>query len=172
MPFYTVYPDRVVNDAFQTIPRDPGNADYQALLQELLARELDLDHPDGDFLREPWPVTLADHQQQLLADLADYRYQREVAGITVGSAAILTDRESQAKIHAALFALQQNMITAITWKAANGWVTLDEPTLRVIAATVVAHVQACFIRESELSAMIMALETVEAAQQFILAEAW
>lgn len=55
--------------------------------------------------------TFAQLKQRKLDDLADYRWQRETAGISMGGATIKTDRESQSLLNGALklFDLSPNL---------------------------------------------------------------
>ncbi|MBF0232293.1 MAG: DUF4376 domain-containing protein [Desulfamplus sp.] len=84
------------------------------------------------------------------AVLADLRWQRETAGITVNGRTIKTDRESQAKLTSAYTAAQINPMITINWKCEDGWVSLNATEIKNIANAVIAHVQSCFNRENEL----------------------
>ena len=115
----------------------------------------------------PPPLTLESAKAAKLAELADWRYQKEVAGIFVGGAKIKTDRESQATINSAFTSLSQGFITSVDWKAAGGvWIQLTLTQLAPIAQAVAAHVQTCFTAEKNIAAEIEALTTIEAVQAF------
>ena len=114
---------------------------------------------------EPEVVTLASARAAKLAELAEWRYNQEVGGISIGGARIRTDRESQATITGAFISLSQGLATSVDWKAEGGvWVQLTLAEIAPLAAAVVAHVQACFSAERVLSEQIQAAQTIEAVQ--------
>ena len=93
------------------------------------------------------------------AEIAQARYNAEIAGVTINGVSIKTDRESQGLITgAALQALQDNTYTC-RWKGVGGFVELTAPQILAIADAVRAHVQACFDREAELLPLIEAATT-------------
>jgi len=109
--------------------------------------------------------TLEGAKARKLAELAEWRYRREIGGVVVGGARIKTDRESQATVTAALISITQGLATSIDWKAEGGvWITLGLPQITGIAQAVVAHVQACFTLERQYSQDIAAATTIEAVQ--------
>jgi hypothetical protein len=111
--------------------------------------------------------TLEGARARKLAELAAWRYQKEISGVTVGGARIKTDRESQAIVTSALISLSQGLATSIDWKAEGGvWVTLGLPQITGIAQSVVSHVQACFTAEKLLFAEINALATAAQIEAF------
>lgn len=113
----------------------------------------------------PPPLTFEQEKAKKLADLAAWRYTREVGGIVIGGARIKTDRESQATITGAFISLSQGLATSIDWKADGGvWVQLTLEQITPIAQAVVAHVQACFTAERMLAQMIEQAATIEELQ--------
>lgn len=126
---------------------------------------------DGQFVTPVLEVT--DARTQRLAELAAYRYEREIAGITVNGASIETDRASQVMINGAWSISQINPAILIDWKTATGaWVQIDAATIAGIAATVAAHVQACFSAERVHAEALAALETAEAVAAYDLTTGW
>lgn len=115
---------------------------------------------------------LADVKAARLSALAAYRYARETAGITVGGAVILTDRQSQAMIVGAHSLVTAAPATLIDWKGAGGWVQLDAATVTAIALAVGAHVQACFSAERTHAEAIGACETAEDAGTYDFTGGW
>jgi len=107
-----------------------------------------------------------------LARLAQERFYRETAGITVGGAQIKTDRESQALIIGAWCRAQQQPDVLIDWKGEGGWVQINAATVNAIADAVGAHVQACFSRERALAELINAAATVQEIAAIDLAAGW
>ena len=113
----------------------------------------------------PPAVTLESVKAQKLADLAAWRYDKEVGGISIAGSRIKTDRESQATITGAFISLSQGLATSIDWKAEGGvWVQLTLAQIAPIAQAVVAHVQACFSAERLIAEEIQAATTIEAVQ--------
>jgi predicted small integral membrane protein len=109
--------------------------------------------------------TLEGARARKLVELADWRYQKETAGVTVGGARIKTDRGSQAIVTSAFISMSQGLVSSVDWKAEGGmWVTLGLPQITGIAQAVVAHVQACFTLEKQFSEDIAAAPTIEAVQ--------
>ncbi|ANI13094.1 phage tail protein [Pseudomonas citronellolis] len=88
--------------------------------------------------------------------IAGRRYQAETAGIEVNGTYLSTDRDSQALVTGA--ALQAVIDPSYTcrWKTAEGFVTLDAPSIIAMTSVMRAHVQACFDREAELLAHLEA----------------
>ena len=88
-------------------------------------------------------------------ELATLRFEKETGGVTLPNGAeIDTERDSQAMITGAYTASIMNPDIVINWKGVNGWVQIGAAEITAIAQAVTAHVQACFTRESELSALI------------------
>jgi hypothetical protein len=84
------------------------------------------------------------------AEIAQARYNAEIAGVTVNGVSIKTDRESQGLITgAALQALQDPTYTC-NWKTENGFVPLTAEQIQAVAVAVREHVQGCFDREAVL----------------------
>jgi hypothetical protein len=105
----------------------------------------------------PWSTEEIDeHEAQRRAEMAqqiaDRRWQAEVAGITVNGMAVATDRDSQALITGAALAAMRDPAYVCRWKTATGFVELNAEQLTAVADTVRAHVQACFDREAALLA--------------------
>lgn len=90
----------------------------------------------------------------LIAYVAQKRWEKEVGGIEVNGQIIDTSRESQSMITGAYAYSQANPSETIQFKAASGWVTLDAPTMAAIATAVGAHVQACFALEAMVASQI------------------
>lgn len=101
--------------------------------------------------------TVAQRRAQLLARLAERRYQAETGGITLDGVPIRTDRESSAMLSAAINFCNLESQAVVRWKAADGqFYELGETALRQIALEVGRHVQLCFAREAELAEALAA----------------
>lgn len=109
----------------------------------------------------PWTAEeIAEHEAaqraEMAQQIADRRWQAEVAGITVNGMAVATDRDSQALITGAALAAMRDPAYVCRWKTAAGFVELNAEQLTAVADTVRAHVQACFDREADLLAALEA----------------
>jgi hypothetical protein len=111
---------------------------------------------DGDTFAQP--ALGAYMPAQLSAYAASVRYDKEVAGITVGGVHIDTDRESQGLIDRAYSAVQRNPSFTTRWKGANGTfgLVLNAASIIAVGDAVAAHVAACFAKEAELGDAIAA----------------
>ena len=97
--------------------------------------------------------------EQALAALKTKRDEVMQAGIEVAGVHVQTDDLSQQRLIAAALAAQLDPTSTVRWKIAAGeFVTLTAPQIVTIAFAVRAHVQNCFDREAELSALIVAAE--------------
>lgn len=114
---------------------------------------------DGEW-QQTWEIVdktqeeLETLKTQRLNELASLRYQKEIAGITVGESNIRTDLVSQSKIMGSWCTAQINPSALIDFKGENGWVQIDSATIIDIATAVSNHVQACYTREKELSILL------------------
>lgn len=107
--------------------------------------------------------SIAQIQAEMLAELASYRYSREVGGLTVSGNEVRTDRDSQAMLIGAVVAFNEGFFASIQWKLDNGsWITIDQATCLAIAGAVAGHVQRCFNSEKTVSDTILATYNVAA----------
>lgn len=97
-----------------------------------------------------------DYQAQTLRSIAERRFKAETSGITVLGIPVNTERDSQALITGATLSAIIDPTYVCNWKTSQGWVQLDAETLKMLAQAVRAHVQACFNREGELVAEVLA----------------
>lgn len=123
---------------------------------------------------EPDPTTLEDMIAAKLAELDDYRWQKEVGGTAFGDGTIRTDWNSQNKIAAAyIMAINDPDYTIPVWEVVPGvFIPLDNATIRALGVTVRDHVQATFNRKAQLHPIIAALDSVEAVAAFDIAAEW
>ena len=120
---------------------------------------------DGAVLENDVSPTLDELKGMKRAEIAAARYAAEISGITLSGAVIRTDRESQALITGAALAASHDENYSVTWKAKNGFVTLNSAQIIAVAQAVRAHVEACFDREAELQTAIEAAESAEALDE-------
>ena len=125
--------------------------------------------PDGYLTPEEWaalhPLPVPSFDELKTAkrgEIAAARYTAETGGCSVDGVTIATDRGSQALLTAAVVSARLDPEFKTRWKCADGrFVTLDAFQLRAIGDAVIAHVEACFARESELCEQIDAATTPE-----------
>ncbi|MDY2985867.1 MAG: DUF4376 domain-containing protein [Synergistes jonesii] len=120
---------------------------------------------DGAVVENDVSPTLDELKGMKRAEMAAARYAAEISGITLSGAVIRTDRESQALITGAALAASHDENYSVTWKAKNGFVTLNSAQIIAVAQAVRAHVEACFDREAELQTAIEAAESAEALDE-------
>lgn len=113
----------------------------------------------------PPPTPFSELKAAKKAEIAQARYNAEIAGVTVNGVSIKTDRESQGLITgAALKALQDNTYTC-KWKGIDGFVEFTAPQIIAVADAVRQHVQSCFDHEAELLPLIEAATTIGELEQ-------
>lgn len=113
------------------------------------------------------------NQPGMLAELAEYRFWFEVAGLELKDGLrILTDRESQAQLNSSYTTLANGLIPDTDWKGANSWQIVTLPEIEPIAKAMAAHVRGCFRGERTVgtaitSATTMAqIEAIDIQEQF------
>lgn len=110
-------------------------------------------------------VTVEDKFQQAKeakkVEIAQARYNAEIAGVTINGLKIKTDRESQAMITGAALQAIEDSTYSCQWKTEGGFVTLVADEIKAVATAVRAHVQACFDKEAVLIAQVEAATTIE-----------
>jgi hypothetical protein len=83
------------------------------------------------------------------------RYRRQVGGVTVGGVFVPTDADTRDILTAAVvLATQYPTYTISSWKTEAGYSTLDAPAIVAFADAVRAHVQACFVKNQYVDALI------------------
>ena len=114
--------------------------------------------------------TLESAKANKLAQIAQWRYEREVAGVVLDGALISTDRESQAKLSAAYSSLKDGLLSSINWKTQSGsFVVLDAQSIGAVAGAVAQHVQSCFDAEMALVAQVNTAASIEAVNAVVIA---
>ncbi len=83
--------------------------------------------------------------------LAAIRWEKETGGVVINGVRIDTSRESQNMIDGAYSYASRHLDEMIDFKSADGWISLNAPTVILIADAVAAHVQRCYTHERRLS---------------------
>ena len=124
-------------------------------------------------LRNDYSAALAEWLEVLrLRDpfqfLADYRWQREIGGVTLSSGVrIYTDQNTQSKITSMILGLSSGLVVEpISWKAQNGWVSLSQADMFAMAGAVTKHVRKCFVAEEYVLGLLAESDTVNVAVAF------
>jgi hypothetical protein len=99
--------------------------------------------------------TLSERKAELLATLAQRRWEVETGGVLFGVIRLETDDRSKLLITQAAARAKRDSTYSVRWKVGPGeWLPLDATTLIAAETTVFEHVQACFAREAELCVAI------------------
>ena len=92
--------------------------------------------------------------------IIDYRYQREVGGVSYLGKTIQTDRESRANWIGMLINAQSNANYTVAWKTSDGsFAEYDASEAIGAALAVSAHVQKCFDAEAEMAGQTFLSQT-------------
>ena len=98
--------------------------------------------------------------EELLAYAANRRWQTEAAGVEIGGVLVASDRDSLNMITAAIRLLERKAgkgeSTNVRFKAVDGFVGLDLPTMIMSGEAIGDHIQRCFAREEEVAKAITA----------------
>ncbi len=108
---------------------------------------------------------------KLLA-LADYRYQRETAGITLNGTKIDTDDRCKILLNSAYTSLKNGFCAAKQWKTEQGWINVTLTEIEPIVKAVDAYVQECFDNEQIHFNVIKALTTIDAVTAYDFTTGW
>jgi hypothetical protein len=94
------------------------------------------------------------------AEIAQARYNAEIAGVTFNGVLIKTDRETQAVLTSACLQAYIDSGYSLNWKTGDGtFVSLAAEQIMAFGTAVRAHVQGCFDHEAELLPLIEAATT-------------
>ena len=108
---------------------------------------------------QKWLNGLADRRKQELSEL---RWKHETGGALVQvdgiehPLRINTSTESQSKIATARLLAKEDNSRVFGWKTLDGFVQLTAAQMIEVSDGVIAHIEACFVREAELLAQIEA----------------
>lgn len=114
---------------------------------------------EAEWNEDSWKVLFAIFVKRKKAEIAQARYNAEIAGVTINGVSIKTDRESQGLITGAALKATQDSTYTCKWKGVDGFVELTAPQIIAVADAVRQHVQSCFDHEAELLPLIESAET-------------
>jgi hypothetical protein len=147
------------------IPADSANADRRAYEQWVA---------NGNAPTPSPTPTLDEMKTQKLAALAERRWRAEGAGVTIGDIRVQSTREAWTPL-ARLYqrALSDPTFSCPAWKLGDGsFIAIDNATLIAMGDAVEAHVQACFLREKEISTLIAAAADAAALAAIDIESGW
>lgn len=117
----------------------------------------------GDVVRwvyELEEITVEARKAELLTALANRRWEAETGGLTFGAMRIPTDRDTQSRIDQIVKAYADGDLTdPVSFKMPFGFISLGETELRAIKRAGALHIQACFQREADIAALILAAQS-------------
>lgn len=147
------------------IPADLNNRDWQGYLT----------WRDAGNAPTPLPIpSLGELRAKKRAALAERRWRAEGAGVTFGDIRIQTTRDAWTPLsRLSQRALADPQFACPAWKLGDGsFVSIDNATLIAMGGAVEAHVQACFVREMEIAALIAAASDAEAVAAVDIESGW
>ena len=104
--------------------------------------------------------TFEDLRNRKYREIAQARYNAEIAGVTINGVLIKTDRETQAVLTAAYLQAYIDSGYSLNWKTGDGtFVSLPAEQIMAFGTAVRQHVQSCFDHEAELLPLIASAET-------------
>lgn len=105
-------------------------------------------------------IALGMNRPEMLQQLAEYRFNFEVAGLDVGGVKVKTDRESQGQVCNAFVSLTNDLVPDVDFKAVNGWDTISKAQIQSVAKAVAAHSRGCFKGERKVTEQIEGARTL------------
>lgn len=133
---------------------------------------------DGNFVAQSPTTepTLQEVKQARLAELATFRYHKEIGGLTLNGYFIATDDRSKTLLLGARMladtAIANNVNFSIDWKTENGFQPVNAQTIVALSNAMSQFVQHCFTVEAGHSAMINSLTTIEAVKGYSFNSGW
>jgi len=169
--FNTLSDDALADYGF--LPLIEVRPDYDPETERLTGPEVVIGADEVTHTYAVEPIAMAEIKAAALGRLAAHRYAQEIAGITVAGIPVRTDRESQALVTGAALSATLDPEYSVRWKSANGgWVTLDAPTILMLATEIRAHVQACFDAEADHAGIIAVLDDAQAVLDHDITIGW
>lgn len=107
------------------------------------------------------------------ARLKQYRYEREIGGMSIDGIAILTDRESQGLIDSLHGVLRDEIISSVKFSSAGG-VTIDcnFALATVLRTAVTLYVQGCRNNEADHADAMALIGTAQARAAYDFTTGW
>lgn len=111
-------------------------------------------------------------KENMYANLANIRWNRETGGVVFNGLNIPTDDRTTSKLTAVRIVATEDSTYTVNWKVGNQFFPLDAPTIIAISDTVRQHVQDCFDREAVLIEQINTANTHEELDNIDLSSGW
>ncbi|KFL28181.1 hypothetical protein JP74_02940 [Devosia sp. 17-2-E-8] len=118
--------------------------------------------------------TLEQAKNGKLAELDDYRWQREIGGVQFAGMIVSTDSNSQQKIAAVYTMAKLDPDYGVpVWEVMPGvFMPLDNATIVALGEVVRQHIQTTFNIKAALYPRIQSLASVDAVRDFNIAAQW
>lgn len=115
--------------------------------------------PEEVWNGKAWEVPFPLLVERKKAEIASARYDSATGIITIDGHRYLIDKDSQTSFMGKLMAFQLGVITETRWKTVDDFVDLTAAEFSFIVKAIQAYIDACFVAESELVAVINAAST-------------
>jgi hypothetical protein len=118
-------------------------------------------------------ISVAARKADMQSALALRRWQAETGGINYGTIRVPTDDKTQSRVDQIVRAYADGDLSgAVSFKFPFGFVSLGEEELRVIKKLGAEHIQACFQKEADFSALIDAAQSHTDLDAIDFAHGW
>jgi len=124
---------------------------------------------------QTWIQTAIDLQSaitQQLSNLANARYNAQIAPVTIDTVSINADPTSLLMLNSTIAFLNGSTTATVNFKAASGWTTLNLVQLQAFATAINAQIQTCFANEFVHTQNIMALTSTDAVAAYDITIGW
>ncbi len=128
----------------------------QHVVDVFVAEDLSSEELDGRQEEERQRLEL--YREHLLTTLASFRYEQESSGIEIGGKIFATDRHSVAVLNQYKTQALEKSDLVIMWKNNGQFTPLPASEIINVSGTIMDHINACFVREADLTKRIMAAE--------------
>lgn len=113
--------------------------------------------------------TLENSKKNKLIEIANFRYAKEIEGITVDGVNISTTRESRTSIESTFANLSNGFVTSVDFKTKDGtFNTFGLSEMTAIASAVAIHVQMCFTEEKNYIDQLNLATTIDEVDLIVL----
>lgn len=165
--------------AHNIIPLVIEKVEYDPETQGVMADGLPVpdetaDDPTGRYIQKMKIYPLLDNAKTVAKETASAkRWHYETKGIILPDGTfVLTGIDDQNRISSALQGMQDAGITEVDFKSASGWTKVTLEQMKLIAAAIAVHVQACFTNERKLYEQIDAAKNLEELNKVDYESGW
>lgn len=132
------------------------------------------DDPTGRYIQKMKIYPLLDNAKTVAKETTSAkRWHYETKGIILPDGTfVLTGIDDQNRISSALQGMQDAGINEVDFKSASGWTKVTLEQMKLIAAAIAVHVQACFTNERKLYEQIDAAKNLEELNKVDYESGW